>query len=400
MRARLASLAGVGVLGLLSLTGCANKGAASRGQPRLADVPRPRPLWSVPVQDRSVGIELPLSPDGTLFLLDPQRHAPFAVSAKTGARRWTAEVDPAFPFESSPYSARYFHLSLADDVLVIGTEGYLGAYRTEDGRRLWSRPEQDCHLDETRGAHLRLICPRNGRFTDRVVNAATGEEVAVVEPPPVDDRTATPLSRLRAWRDVTLGDDIVLVAWDNDTKMEGRSLRVGQPSWRVDLPPDPTVDERVAVPMLFVDGVIVWFGGPIIALDESTGRRLWERPLPRGHQRTAAGSMLWLMEGAELVALDPHSGVIRERYPVPSLPHRGAAYEILTAGDRVALVEANTRTPVTKGEGYVFTWSKSSPTPAIFKRPAGTDVFALVGDVLLAAGMDEGPVVAGDLGGR
>jgi PQQ-like domain len=393
------NIARVGVLAFLTLgSGCANRGAAARRQPLPADLPRPRLLWSVSVMDGSLGTELPLDATGTVFLLDPQRHVPFAVSATTGSRLWTAEVDPAMPVASSPYSARYFHLSLADNVLAIGTEGYLGAYRTDDGKRLWSRPERGCNLHETRGAHLLLSCPKDGRFTDRVVKAVTGEEVAVVEPAPVDVRATKPRSVLDDWRDVTLGRDVVLVAWDNDTKMQGRPLRAGQKPWRVDLPPDPRFDSRSAVPMLFADGAIIWFGGPIIALDESTGRRLWERPLPKEHQRTAAGNMLWLVEGDEVVNLDARSGAVRGRSPLPSLPHRGAAYELLAAGDRVALVEANIRTPQTE-EGYVFTWTAGAPAPAILRRPARTNVFAMVGDVLLAAATDDAQVVAADLGG-
>jgi outer membrane protein assembly factor BamB len=346
----------------------------------------------------SVGIELPLDPTGTVFLLDSQRRVPIAVNAKTGSRVWTAEVDPAMPVASSPYSARYFHLALADKVLVVGTEGYLGAYGTDDGRRLWSRPEAACNLREARGRYLRLSCRRNGRSTGRIVRATTGEEVAVVEPVPVDPRNTDPRARLAAWQDVTIGRDVLLVARDNGTKLEGRPLSGGMPSWRADLPPDPSVDSRSGVPMRFVDGVIVWFGGPIIALDESTGRRLWERPLPRGHQQTVAGNMLWLVEGNQVVRLDARSGAVRERYPMPSLPDRGAAYELLAAGDRVALVEANVRTQETE-EGYVFTWTASAPAPVTLRRPARTDVFALVGDVLLAAASDDAKLLAADLRG-
>jgi outer membrane protein assembly factor BamB len=393
-----ANVARIGVLAFLILgIGCANRGAGDRQQRLPADLPRPKLLWSVSVLSGSLGTELPLDPSGTVFL-DRDRHVPIAVSAKIGSRLWTAEVDPAMPVASSPYSARYFHLSLADKVLVLGTEGYLGAYSTDDGRRLWSRPEQACNLLETRSNHLRLSCPKNGHFTDRIVKAATGEEVAVVESAPVDNRTTKPRSVLDDWRDVTLGRDVVLVAWDNGTKMEGRPLRAGPPSWRVDLPPDPSVDSRSGVPMLLVDGVIIWFGGPIIALDESTGRRLWERPLSNGHRATVAGNVLWLMERAGIVKLDARSGAVSGLYPVPSLPHRGAAYELLASGDRVALVEANVRTAETE-EGYVFTWTAGAPVPVILRRPARTDVFAMVGDVLLAAAADDAQLVAADLGG-
>lgn len=389
--ARIAAIAFV-TLGI----GCASRGAGVRQQPRPADLPRPKLLWSVSALSNSLGSELPLDPTGTVFLLDSHRHVPIAVSGKTGRRLWTAEVDPTMPVAPpSPYSARYFHLSLANSVLVLGTEGYLAAYGTDDGRRLWSRTEP-CNLHEARGHHLRLSCPTNGRFTNRIVKAATGEEVAVVEPISADHRTMNSPSTLAEWQDVTLGRDVLLVAWDNATKMEGRPLRADLPSWRIALPPDPSVDGRSAVPMLFVDGVIIWFGGPIIALDESTGRRLWERPLSNGYQATTAEDMLWLKEREGVVKLHARSGAVRERWPLPSLPHRGAAYKLLVAGDRVALVEANVRTPETE-EGYVFTWTAGAPTPVILRRPPKTNVFAMVGDFLLAAATDEAQLVAADL---
>ena len=86
------------------------------------------------------------------------------------------------------------------------------------------------------------------------------------------------------------------------------------------------------------------------------------------------------------------------RYPVPSLPHRGAACELLADGDRVALFEANVRTPETEA-GYIFTWTADAPAPVTLRRPARANVFAMVGDVLLAAATDDAQLAAADLGG-
>jgi hypothetical protein len=184
----------------------------------------------------------------------------------------------------------------------------------------------------------------------------------------------------------------------------------------VELPLDP------GVRVLFVDGVFIWLGGPMIALDEPTGRRLWERPFSPGHREAlamnrlvrATGDMLLLMEGTRLVKLDARSGAVREQYAVPSLPRRRVAYQMLAAGDRVALVEGDARmqwewiytlhghsdeesAAAAADEGYVVAWTAGARAPVISKRPAGTSIFAMVGDVLLAASTDDGKLFALDL---
>jgi hypothetical protein len=148
--------------------------------------------------------------------------------------------------------------------------------------------------------------------------------------------------------------------------------------------------------MELADGVIIWFGGPIIALDEATGRRLWERPLSKGYQSAVAGNALWLMDQSEVVKIDARSGKVHARYATPSLPDRGARFDLVVDGERIALVEANVRTPETV-EGFVFTWTASAPVPVVLRRPAGTDIFAMRGDVLFAAAGDDGRLVAVDL---
>ena len=78
------------------------------------------------------------------------------------------------------------------------------------------------------------------------------------------------------------------------------------------------------------------------------------------------------------------------------LPSRGARFDLVVDGERIALVEANVRTPETV-EGFVFTWTASAPVPIVLRRPAGTDIFAMMGDVLFAAARDDGRLVAVDL---
>jgi outer membrane protein assembly factor BamB len=413
----LENIARVGVLAFLAL----GVGCSKREVPRPADLPRPKLLWSVSGLDVEGFVELPLDPTGTLFLLDADRHAPFAVHAKTGRRLWTAEVDPTMPLAPpSPGARRHFSLFLADEVLVLATHGYVAAYRTEDGKRLWARPKPACTLYDTRGHHLRFICSKDGRSTDRIAEAATGEEVTIVEPDRVDKRTESSYN-VFAGEQRMLGRDVVAVAWANG-KVEGHSLRAGLPSWRAELPPKSIDDGESGVRMRFVDGVFIWLGGPMIALDESTGRRLWERPFSPGHREAAAvnrrllaaENMLLLMEGTGVVKLDARSGAVRERYAVPSLPHRRAAYKMLAAGDRVALVEGDIRmqwewmytlhahseeeyVAAAAAEGYVVAWTAGTPAPVISTRPAGTSAFAMVGVVLLAASADDGKLFAVDL---
>jgi len=392
-----ANIACLGVIAVLTLgTGCTKRGASGREQPVPAEFPQLRVLWSVSGEDIYSGGWIPLDPTGTVFLLDPERHAPFALSVKTGRRLWAAEADPKVPVApSSPYSVRTFDLSLADKVLVLGTTGYVAAYRTDDGKRLWSRSDPRCHAGESGGHNLRLLYRKKSGFTDRIVNAATGEDVAVVEPTPVDKRATYPKYR------VTLGRDVFLVARDNETKLEGRPLRAGLPSWRVELPPKSIDDGESDVRILFVDGVFIWLGGPMIALDESTGRRLWERTLSRPHREEAAGDMLLVMEGNGLVKLDARSGAVREQYLVPSLPNQRAPFRLLASGDRVALVEEVWRhwelLPLGSENGYVVAWTAGAPAPIISLRPARTSAFALVGDVLLAAPGDDDQLFALDL---
>ena len=393
----------VGVLACLALgVGCKNRDTGDRPWPPPAELPHPKPLWSVSGLHVTAGSKLPTDPAGRLFLFDRSRHVPFAVNAKTGRRVWTAEEDPALPV--APPKAhwdRYFYLSLADDVLVLDTQGYVAAYRTDDGKRLSSRPVPEFTEIEAQGHHLKLARGKNGLGTHRIVIAATGEEVAVVEPGLVRTRVTNSRPSLPEGRNVTLGRDVVLVA-DNGTKLEARPLRASLPSWRVEMPPVTIDDGRSWVPVLYVDGVFVWFGGPMIALDESTGRRLWERPVARDHEEIAAGNMLLVLEGATVVKLAARSGVVRERYAVPSLPDRRADYDLLAAGDRVALVESDSRKGWTNmfsetQPGYVVMWTGGARAPVVLIRPAKTDVFAMVGDVLLAAASDEGQLFAVDL---
>jgi len=391
------NIARLGVIAVLTPgIGCTKRGAGGLEQPMPAEFPHLRVLWSVSGEDIYSGDRIPFDPTGTVFFLDPERHAPFAVSVKTGRRLWAAEVDPKLPVAPlSPYSVRTFDLSLADEVLVLGTTGYFAAYRTDDGKRLWSRPKPGCVLSDTRGHHLRFLCRKKRGFTDRIVKAATGDEVAVVEPTPVDKGATYPKYG------VTLGRDIFLVARDNQTKLEGRPLRAGLPPWRVELPPKSLDGGESDVGILFVDGVFIWLGGPMIALDESTGRRLWERPLSSPHREEAAADMLLVMEGSGLVKLDVRSGAVRERYLVPSLPNQRAPYRLLAAGDRIALVEEVWRhyslLPTEGENGYVVAWTSGAPAPVISLRPPRTSAFALVGDVLLAAPGDDDQLFALDL---
>ena len=251
--------------------------ASSRGRRIL---PRPKVLWSVVGTGVSPASPFPLDAAGTVFLFDSKQHVPFAVSVKTGRRLWTADVDPALPADL-PYVAGHVYLHLTGEVLLVGKYEYVAGYDTKTGRRRWSR-QGECWLDEARGRYVMLRCPKlNHDGAVRVLDAATGAEVAFVDLDSPAERVANPRDSLAARRDVALSPGALILAWDNGTKMEGRPLRVGAPPWRIELPPDLTVDGRFAVPMELADGVIIWFGGPIIALDESTGRRLWSARFPR-----------------------------------------------------------------------------------------------------------------------
>jgi hypothetical protein len=78
-------------------------------------------------------------------------------------------------------------------------------------------------------------------------------------------------------------------------------------------------------------------------------------------------------------------------------------YHLLASGDRVALVEAEVTehqigmTAPEQGYGYIVTWTAGAPAPVISRRPESTNVFAMAGDVFLAASSEDGQLVALDL---
>jgi hypothetical protein len=56
------------------------------------ELSRPKVLWSAPAL--CITTEIPLDANGTVFLLEADRHAPFAANARTGRRLWERAIEP------------------------------------------------------------------------------------------------------------------------------------------------------------------------------------------------------------------------------------------------------------------------------------------------------------------
>jgi PQQ-like domain len=196
--------------------------------------------------------------------------------------------------------------------------------------------------------------------------------------------------------EVDLGTRTLLVSSRNATRMKGFLPGRGGPLWETALPPDPSDGARSMVPMLFAAGAVIWLGGPIVAIDELTGQILWRHRDADRYDASVSGDLVWLSNRQQVIALHARTGQELERYSLPAPPHRSAAYRLVVSPQRLALVEANER--MTENEdGFLLTWTRKSPAPRLLSRPSGTDAFALLGDVLLAASTNDGELVAVDV---
>jgi outer membrane protein assembly factor BamB len=187
----------------------------------------------------------------------------FAIDRRSGATRWRVHRTPALGMEISGYAGPAVD---GDKVFFAYSDGHVGAYDAKDGSEKWPTVDLSAEAEQSRGSEaLRYLdvdttpIPQDLGALGRVVFVASyqGGVFALDE-----ERGVT------VWRDENVQGVTDLTLWSEPAHM-----------------PHPTSPEYVPDgPAVPARSVLLASSGQsgLWALDPSTGRKVWQDPLPDG----------------------------------------------------------------------------------------------------------------------
>ncbi len=274
-------------------------------------------IWSVDIGD-GASDEIPLTAqpvvyNGVIFTLDTDSQVS-AFDTKTGKRLWETSIQPKTEDEQVISGG----LAVSGKTLYIAS-GYseLVALNVDDGKTLWiakvpspSRAaptiiDNTVYLMTVDNRILSLDAQNGSKKWEYEGIAETAGLIGAASPAADSDIVVAPLSsgELTALR-VENGS----VAWsENLSSLVHRGGSAALP----DMPGLPVIDKDLVIG--------VSYGGKIVAVEQRTGRRVWQREIGSAKSPWVAGNTIFFLSAeAELVALGRDTGALMWVKPLNS----------------------------------------------------------------------------------